>query len=50
MWILKKRFSEDFGQRVYRKMNVVSENKNESVKINISDANGIREIILESLI
>jgi hypothetical protein len=28
MWILERRFSEDFGRRVYRKMNVISENKN----------------------
>jgi len=25
MWILKRRFPEDFGRREYRKMNVVSE-------------------------
>ena len=27
MFILERRFSEDFGRRVYRKTNVVSENK-----------------------
>ena len=47
MWILERRFSEDFGRRVYRKMNVVSENQNENVEIIINDADGIRAQILE---
>ena len=33
MWILERRFSEDFGRRTYRKMDVVSENRNENVEI-----------------
>ena len=46
-WILERRFSEDFGRRVYKKTNVVSENKNVNVDIAINDANGIRAQILE---
>jgi hypothetical protein len=29
LWILERRFSEDFGRREYRKMNIVSENLNQ---------------------
>jgi hypothetical protein len=47
MWILERRFSEDFGRRVYRKTNVVSENQNVIVDIAIDDADGIRAKILE---
>ena len=47
MWILERRFSEDFGGRVYRKTNVVSENKNENVEIVVKDTNEIRRQILE---
>jgi hypothetical protein len=46
MWILERRFSGDFGRRQYRKMDVVSENKNENVKIIVNDADGIRKQIL----
>jgi hypothetical protein len=46
MWILERRFSEDFGRRQYRKMDVVSENKNENVEIIVNDADGIRKQIL----
>jgi hypothetical protein len=31
MWILERRFPEDFGRREYKKINAVSENKNENV-------------------
>jgi len=47
MWILERRFSEDFGRRQYRKMDIVSENKNENVDIIVKDADGIRKQILE---
>ena len=47
MWILERRFSEDFGRRVYKKTNVVSENKNVIVDIAIDDPDGIRTQILE---
>jgi len=47
MWILERRFPEDFGRREYRKMNVISENKNETVEIMVKDADKIREKILE---
>ncbi len=46
MWILERRFSEDFGRRVYRKLNVVSENINENVEIIVNDVNEIRKQIL----
>jgi hypothetical protein len=46
-WILERRFSEDFGRRVYKKTNIVSENKNVIVDIAINDADGIRAQILE---
>jgi hypothetical protein len=49
MWILERRFPEDFGRRVYRKMNVVSENKNENVEIIVQDTNTIRNEILNKL-
>ena len=47
LWVLERRFSEEFGRRVYRKMDVVSENKNENIELIINDADGIRETILE---
>ena len=47
MWILKRRFPEEFGRRVYRKTNVISENHNTVVDIAVSDADGIRAQILE---
>jgi hypothetical protein len=46
MWILERRFSEDFGRRVYRKTNVVSENLNQNAEINVTDADAIRKEIL----
>jgi hypothetical protein len=46
MWILERRFSEDFGRRQYRKMDIVSENQNKNVEIAINDADGIRAQIL----
>ena len=42
MFILERRFSEDFGRRVYRKTNVVSDNQNDIVDIAINDTDGIR--------
>jgi hypothetical protein len=47
MWILERRFSEDFGRRVYRNINSVSENQNVIVDIAINDADGIRAQIIE---
>ena len=47
MWILERRFSEDFGRRVYRKTNVVSENINANVDITIQEADILRKQILE---
>ena len=44
---IERRFSEDFGRRVYRKTNIVSENHNENVDIEVNDADKIREKILE---
>ena len=50
MWILERRFSEDFGRRAYRKTNVVSENMNQNVEIIINDADDIRKEILVKLV
>jgi len=47
MWILERRFPEDFARRQYRKMNVVSENKNENVDITVQEADLLRKQILE---
>ena len=47
MFILERRFSEDFGRRVYKKTNVVSENQNVNVDTAIDDTNSIRAQILE---
>jgi hypothetical protein len=47
MWILERRFPEEFGRRVYRKTNIVSENPNENVELIVNGADGIREKIIE---
>ena len=49
MWILERRFSEEFGRRVYRKTNVISENKNANVELIINDTDAIRNKILDKL-
>jgi hypothetical protein len=49
MWILSRRFSEDFGRRLYRKTNVVSENLNHNIELVVTDTDKIREKILEKL-
>ena len=50
MWIRERRFPEDFGRRVYRKTNVVSENLNKSVELIVTNADGIRAQILKKLV
>jgi hypothetical protein len=50
MWILERRFSEDFRRRVYKETNVVSENQNVIVDIAINDADCIRAQILEKFV
>ena len=45
-WILERRFSEDFGRRQYRKMDIFSENKNENVEIIVQDTDAIWKEIL----
>ena len=47
MWILSRRFSEEFDRRIYQKMNVVSKNQNETVEIIVKDTDRIREKILD---
>jgi hypothetical protein len=47
MWILSRRFHEDFGRKIYRKTNAVSENLNQNVEIIVNDTDGIRKQILE---
>ncbi len=46
MWILERRFPEEFGRRVYRKTNVVSENINANVEITAQEADILRKQIL----
>ena len=46
MFILERRFSEDFGRRIYKKTNAVSENLNQNVEIIVQDTAAIREEIL----
>ena len=49
MWILERRFNEDFGKRQYLKMDVVSENLNQNVELILTDADKIRGEILAKL-
>jgi hypothetical protein len=49
MWILERRFPNEFGRRVYRKMNVASKNLNQNVEIVVMDTDKIRENILDKL-
>ena len=49
IWILERRFPEEFGRRLYRKTNVVSDNKNTNVDIRITDTYAIRNKILDKL-
>jgi len=46
MFILERRFPDEFGRRVYRNTNVVSENLNENVEIIVNNTDGIRKQIL----
>ena len=46
LWILERRFSEDFGRRMYRKTNAVSENINENIEITVQEADILRKQIL----
>jgi hypothetical protein len=46
MWVLERRFSDEFGRRVYKKTNVVSENLNQNVEIIMKDGDAIRKEIL----
>jgi hypothetical protein len=50
MWILERRFPEDFARRHYRKMNIVSENKNENVEIIVQDTDAIRNEIIAKFV
>src|SRR5271169_4579625 len=46
MWILERRFLEDFARRQYRKMNVVSENINANVELTVTEVDILREQLL----
>jgi transposase len=46
-WVLERLFPEEFGRRVYKKTNMVSENQNVNVDIAINDADSIRAQILK---
>jgi|GEM_PF-3419921 hypothetical protein len=43
---LERRYPDEFGRRVYRKNNSVSENKNENVEITVRDTDILRKQIL----
>jgi hypothetical protein len=47
MFILERRFPDEFGRRVYRKITSVSENKNENFELIVNDADDIREKVIE---
>jgi hypothetical protein len=49
MWILERRFPDEFGRRVYRKINSASENTNEMVEIIFKDFDIIRKEIMDKL-
>jgi hypothetical protein len=46
MFTLERRFPEEFGRRIYRKTNVVSENINANVEITGQEADILRKQIL----
>jgi hypothetical protein len=46
LWILERRFSEDFARRVYRKTNAVTENLNKNVELFVNDTDMLRKQIL----
>ena len=46
MFILERCFSEDFGRRVYKKTNAISENLNQNVEITVQEADILRKQIL----
>jgi hypothetical protein len=46
MWILERRFPDEFGRRVHRKTNVVSENISANVEITVQEADLLRKQIL----
>jgi len=47
MFILERRFPEEFGRRIYRKTNVVSENINANVELTVQEPDILRKQILE---
>jgi hypothetical protein len=46
MWILERRFPDEFGRRLYKETNVVSENLNQNVEIIMKDGDEVRKEIL----
>jgi hypothetical protein len=49
MWILERRFPDEFGRGVYKKTNVVSENLNQNVEIVVKDVDKIRKQIIDNI-
>ena len=49
MFILERRFPEEFGRRVYKKTNAISENKNVNAGIIVNNADEIRDKIIEKI-
>jgi hypothetical protein len=46
MWILSRRFPDEFGRRVYKNTNVVSANQNVNVEMTVMEADILRKEIL----
>jgi transposase len=46
MFILERRFPEEFGRRIYRQTNVVSENVNANLEITVQEAYSLRKQML----
>ncbi len=49
MWMLERRFSDEFGRLIYRKINAVSENKNENIEITVHETDLLIKQILAKL-
>jgi hypothetical protein len=47
MFILERRFPEEFGRRIYKKTNVVSANQTVNVEITVQEPDILRKQILE---
>ena len=49
IFILERRFKNEFGRRIYRNTNVVAENINQNVEIVVTDVDNIRKQIIDNI-